>query len=66
MNTIILSSLTNLKINALDITGYNYMTWAVGANMHLRGNMLLETIDNSKMVSNEKKEKKLWYFYDTT
>ena len=42
------------------------MTWAVGVNMHLRGNMLLETIDNSKMVSNEKKEKKLWYFYDTT
>lgn len=24
------------------------MTWTIGANMHLRGSELLETIDNSK------------------
>ena len=51
MNTVIMSNLTKLEINALDITGNNYMTWAVGAKMHLRGNRLLETIDSSKTVS---------------
>ena len=57
MNTVIMSNLTKLEINALDITGNNYMTWAVGAKMHLRGNGLLETIDSSKTVSDEKKAK---------
>ena len=57
MNTVIMSNLTKLEINALDITGNNYMTWAVGAKMHLRGKRLLETIDNSKTVSDEKKGK---------
>ena len=52
-----MSNLTKLKINALDITGNNYMTWAVGAKMHLRGNGLLETIESSKTVSDEKKAK---------
>ncbi|XP_056866175.1 uncharacterized protein LOC130512334 [Raphanus sativus] len=52
-----MSNLTKLEINALDITGNNYMTWAVGARMHLRGSGLLETIDNTKTVSDEKKAK---------
>ncbi|KAF8099174.1 hypothetical protein N665_0248s0004 [Sinapis alba] len=52
-----MSNLTKLEINALDITGNNYMTWAVGAKMHLRGNGLLDTIDSSKTVSDEKKAK---------
>ena len=40
MNLVIISNLTKLKINALDITGNSYMTWAVGAKMHLRENDL--------------------------
>ncbi|KAF8092053.1 hypothetical protein N665_0426s0011 [Sinapis alba] len=46
-----MSNLTKLKINALDITGNNYITWAV------RGNGLLDTIDCSKTVSDDKKAK---------
>ena len=57
MNTVIMSNLTKLEINTLDITENNYMTWAAGAKMHLRGNKLLEIIDSSKTVSDEKKEK---------
>ena len=37
---VIMSNLTKLKIDALDITRNNYKTWAVGANMHLRENEL--------------------------
>ena len=39
MNIVIMSNLTKLEINALNIMGNNYMTWAVGAKMHLRGNV---------------------------
>jgi len=40
MNSVIISNLTKLKINALDITGNSYITWAVDAKMHLRENEL--------------------------
>ena len=42
MYTVIMSNLTKLKINALDITRNNYKTWTVGAkmNLHLRENEL--------------------------
>ena len=40
MNTVIMSNLTKLKIDALDITRNNYKTWAVGAKMHVRENEL--------------------------
>ena len=40
MNTVIMSHLTKLKIDALDITRNNYMTWAVGVEIHLRENKL--------------------------
>ena len=40
MNSVIMSNLTKLKIDALDITRNNYKTWAVGSKMHLRENEL--------------------------
>ena len=40
MNTVIMSNLTKLKVNALNITRNNFKTWAVGAKMHLRENEL--------------------------
>ena len=40
MNSVIISNLTKLKINALDIMINSYMTWTVGAKMHLRENEL--------------------------
>ena len=40
MNSVIISNLTKLKINALDITENSYMTWAVGAKMRLKKNEL--------------------------
>ena len=40
VNNVIMSNLTKLKINALDITKNNYMTWAVGVEIHLRENEL--------------------------
>ncbi|XP_024013304.1 uncharacterized protein LOC112087592 [Eutrema salsugineum] len=52
-----MSNLAKLEIPALDVSGKNYMSWAVGAKMHLRGNGLLDTIDKSEMTSDEKKAK---------
>ncbi|XP_024013309.1 uncharacterized protein LOC112087598 [Eutrema salsugineum] len=49
-----MSNLAKLEISALDVSGKNYMSWAVGAKMHLRGN---DTIDKSETTSDEKKAK---------
>ena len=54
MNTFIISKLIKLKVNAFDITENNYMTWAVGAKMHLEENEFLEIIDKLKTISDEK------------
>ena len=56
MNSVIMSNLTKLKIDALDITRNNYKTWAVGSKMHLRENELWEIIDKLKTISDEKKK----------
>ena len=55
---VIMSNLTKLKINALDITRNNYKTWTVGAkmNLHLRENELWKIIDKLKTISDEKKK----------
>ncbi|XP_024010230.1 uncharacterized protein LOC112085262 [Eutrema salsugineum] len=52
-----MSNLAKLEIPTLDVSGKNYMSWAVGANMHLRGNGLLDTIDKSETTLDEKKAK---------
>ena len=62
MNTFIISKLIKLKVNAFDITENNYMTWAVGAKMHLEENEFLEIIDKLKTISDEKTIK-LWYLH---
>ena len=50
-----MSNLVKLEIAALDISGNNYMRWAVAARMHLKGRGLLDTIDKSKPIPKEKK-----------
>ncbi|XP_024006458.1 uncharacterized protein LOC112082971 [Eutrema salsugineum] len=52
-----MSNLAKLEIPALDVSGKNYMSWAVGAKIHLRGNGLLDTIDKLETTSDEKKAK---------
>ncbi|XP_024011242.1 uncharacterized protein LOC112086515 [Eutrema salsugineum] len=52
-----MSNLAKLEIPALDVSGKNYMSWAVGAKIHLRGNGVLDTIDKSETTSDEKKAK---------
>ncbi|XP_024006563.1 uncharacterized protein LOC112083068 [Eutrema salsugineum] len=52
-----MTNLAKLEIHALDVSGKNYMSWAVGAKMHLRGNELLKAIDKSETTSDEKKAK---------
>ncbi|CAA7052728.1 unnamed protein product [Microthlaspi erraticum] len=52
-----MSNLTKLEIAALDISGNNYLSWTVGAKLHLKGNGLLSTIDKSGKTSDEQKAK---------
>ncbi|XP_024014044.1 uncharacterized protein LOC112088118 [Eutrema salsugineum] len=58
-----MSNLTKLEITALDISGRNYMRWAVAARMHLKGNELLDTIDKTKTVPEEKKAKAMIFLF---
>lgn len=50
-----MSNLAKLEITALDISGNNYMRWAVAAKRHLKGKRLLDTIDKSKSSPEEDK-----------
>ncbi|CAA7052886.1 unnamed protein product [Microthlaspi erraticum] len=57
-----MSNLTKLEIAALNISGNNYLSWTVGAKLHLKGNGLLSTIDKSGKTSDEQKAKAMIFF----
>ena len=52
-----MANLTKLEFVALDITGKNYLSWILDAEIHLKANALGETIKDGNNASNQDKEK---------
>ncbi|XP_074290138.1 uncharacterized protein LOC141616880 [Silene latifolia] len=50
-----MSNLTKLEIDALDITGQNYLSWMLDAELHLDAKALGETIKENNTTSNQDK-----------
>ena len=52
-----MSNLTKLDFAALDISGRNYLSWVLDAEIHLNANGMGDTILPEKEVSNQNKAK---------
>ena len=52
-----MSNLAKLEFVALDITGKNYLSWVLDAEIHLDANGLGDTIKESNKASNQDKAK---------
>ncbi|XP_074567163.1 uncharacterized protein LOC141823846 [Curcuma longa] len=52
-----MSNLTKLEFTALDITGRNYLSWILDAEIHLAANGLGNTIKNQNTTSDQDKAK---------
>ena len=52
-----MENLEKLTFVALDITGKNYLSWILDAEIHLDANALGETIKDGNSASNQDKEK---------
>ncbi|CAN1803369.1 hypothetical protein LINPERHAP1_LOCUS23595 [Linum perenne] len=54
-----MSNLTKLDFVALDVTGNNYLSWVLDAEIHLQANALGETIKDDNEASDQDKAKAL-------
>ena len=52
-----MSNLTKLEFNALDISGNNYLTWILDAEIHLNAMGLGDTIKGGNIKSEQDKAK---------
>ena len=52
-----MANLVKLEFVALDITGKNYLSWILDAEIHLEANSLGETIKDGNNASNQDKAK---------
>ena len=52
-----MANLAKLEFVALDITGKNYLSWILDAEIHLEANALGETIKDGNNASNQDKAK---------
>ena len=52
-----MSNLTKLEFNALDITGNNYLTWILDAEIHLNAMGLGDTIKEGNVKTEQEKAK---------
>ena len=52
-----MENLAKLEFVALDITGKNYLSWILDAEIHLEANVLGETIKDGNNASNQDKAK---------
>ena len=52
-----MANLAKLEFVALDITGKNYLSWILDAEIHLEANALGETIKDGNNASNQNKTK---------
>ena len=52
-----MANLAKLEFVALDITGKNYLSWILDAEIHLEANALEETIKDGNNASNQDKAK---------
>ena len=52
-----MENLAKLEFEALDITGKNYLSWILDAEIHLEANALGETIKDGNNASNQDKAK---------
>ena len=52
-----MANLAKLKFVALDITGKNYLSWILDAEIHLEANALGETVKDGNNASNQDKAK---------
>ena len=60
-----MTNLAKLEFVALDITGKNYLSWILDAEIHLEANALGETIKDGNNASNQDKAKVmifLWHY----
>ncbi|CAM8905129.1 unnamed protein product [Rhodiola kirilowii] len=52
-----MSNLARLEFTALDVSGRNYLTWVVDAELHLASNKLGETIVETSTASQQDRSK---------
>ncbi|CAM8908103.1 unnamed protein product [Rhodiola kirilowii] len=52
-----MSNLARLEFTALDVSGRNYLTWVVDAELHLASNKLGETIVETSTASQQDRAK---------
>ncbi|CAM8972968.1 unnamed protein product [Rhodiola kirilowii] len=52
-----MSNLARLEFTALDVSGRNYLTWVVDAELHLTSNNLGETIVETSTASQQDRAK---------
>jgi hypothetical protein len=52
-----MENLTKLEFVALDISGKNYLSWTLDAEIHLTANNLGDTIKNKNKISRRRKPK---------
>ncbi|XP_047331899.1 uncharacterized protein LOC124935510 [Impatiens glandulifera] len=57
-----MSNLTKLEFTALDITGKNYLTWILDAEINLAANGLGNTINDENTTSDQDKVKEMIFF----